>query len=78
MNCKKHFLNLHSKVIKKVIIFRQKQNDLFHAKIQTKEKNLLKLQSEYQKLNAYKAEKVSIDAQRPPETQEEERNRKVC
>lgn len=61
------------------IIDSKKQNDLFHAKIQRKQQNLDKLKAEYQKLLTYKNEKASpIQSDRPPETQEEDQNRKVC
>jgi FtsZ-binding cell division protein ZapB len=56
----------------------KKQNDLFHAKMQKRQENLDKLQAEYQKLHTYKKEKTSlIQSERPPETQEEDQNRKV-
>ncbi|KAG5681483.1 hypothetical protein PVAND_010915 [Polypedilum vanderplanki] len=60
------------------IIDLKKQNDLFHAKIQKKQENLDKLSAEYQKLHTYKKEKTSlIQSERPPETQEEDQNRKL-
>ena len=60
------------------IIDVKKQNDLFHAKIQKKQDDLDKLSEEYQKLLSYKIEKTSLPkTDRPPETQEEDQNRKV-
>jgi uncharacterized coiled-coil DUF342 family protein len=59
------------------IIDLRKQNDLFHAKIQKKQGNLDKLTEEFQKLITYKNEKASPTDLRPPETQEEDKNRKV-
>jgi FtsZ-binding cell division protein ZapB len=60
------------------IIDLKKQNDLFHAKMQKRQENLDKLSAEYQKLHTYKKEKTSlIQSERPPETQEEDHNRKV-
>lgn len=44
-------------------------------KIRKKEEHLNELTGEYQKLIAYKTEKPTLD--RPPETQEEDQNRKV-
>lgn len=44
-------------------------------KIRKKEDHLNELTGEYQKLIAYKTEKPTLD--RPPETQEEDQNRKV-
>lgn len=60
------------------IIDLKKQNDLFHAKIQKKQDDLDKLNAEYQKLVTFKSEKTSqAKTDRPPETQEEDQNRKV-
>ena len=60
------------------IIDLKKQNDLFYAKIQKKQDDLDKLNAEYQKLLTYKNEKTSLaKTDRPPETQEEDQNRKV-
>lgn len=57
---------------------RKKQNDLVLDKIRKKEEHLNKLTGEYQKLLAYKTEKASpTQIDRPPETQEEDQNRKV-
>jgi hypothetical protein len=57
---------------------RKKQNDLVLDKIRKKEEHLNKLTGEYQKLFAYKTEKGSpTQIDRPPETQEEDQNRKV-
>lgn len=60
------------------IIDAKKQNDLFHAKIVKKQQYCDKLMEEYQKLVAYKNEKNTPAAvERPPETMEEDQNRKV-
>lgn len=60
------------------IIDLKKQNDLYHAKIQKKQEGLDKLSEEYQKLLTFKNEKTSLaKTDRPPETQEEDQNRKV-
>lgn len=60
------------------IIDLKKQNDLYHAKIVKKQQHCDKLSEEYQKLVAYKNEKASpAVVERPPETMEEDQNRKV-
>lgn len=60
------------------IIDLKKQNDLYHAKIIKKQQHCDKLAEEYQKLIAYKSEKTSPTVvERPPETMEEDQNRKV-
>lgn len=60
------------------IIDLQKQIDLYQAKIVKKQQHCDKLNEEYQKLVAYKNEKAAPAFQeRPPETQEEDQNRKV-
>lgn len=60
------------------IIDLKKQNDLFHAKIVKKQQHFDKLTEEYQKLLAYKNEKtLPTVMERPPETMEEDQNRKV-
>lgn len=60
------------------IIDLKKQNDLFHAKIVKKQQHCDKLTEEYQKLIAYKNENTLPTVQeRPPETMEEDQNRKV-
>jgi hypothetical protein len=55
----------------------KKQNDMYHAKIQKKQQYIEKLAEEYQKLLTYKNEKQSLTDSRPPETHEEDQNRKV-
>lgn len=60
------------------IIDLKKQNDLYHAKIVKKQQHYDKLSEEYQKLVAYKNEKAApAVVERPPETMEEDQNRKV-
>lgn len=60
------------------IIDLKKQNDLYHAKIVKKQQYVDKLMEEHQKLVAYKNEKTSPTVvERPPETMEEDQNRKV-
>jgi hypothetical protein len=59
------------------IIDLKKQNDLYQAKIVKKQDYCDKLTAEYQKLISYKNEKVSQAVERPPETMEEDKNRKV-
>lgn len=60
------------------IIDLKKQNDLYHAKILKKQEYCDKLTEEHQKLRAYKIEKTSPTVlERPPETMEEDQNRKV-
>jgi hypothetical protein len=60
------------------IIDLKKQNDLYHAKIVKKQQHCDKLTEEYQKLITYKNEKTSPTVlERPPETMEEDQNRKV-
>lgn len=60
------------------IIDLQKQNDLYQAKIFKKQQYCDKLTEEYQKLLAYKNEKSApAFSERPPETMEEDQNRKV-
>lgn len=60
------------------IIDLKKQNDLFHAKIVKKQQRCDKLTEEFQKLIAYKNEKnAPAVLERPPETMEEDQNRKV-
>lgn len=60
------------------IIDLQKQIDLYQAKIVKKQEQVDKLNDEHQKLVAYKNEKSAPACQeRPPETQEEDLNRKV-
>lgn len=60
------------------IIDLKKQNDLYHAKIVKKQQHCDKLSEEYQKLLSYKNEKAApIVVERPPETMEEDQNRKV-
>lgn len=60
------------------IIDLKKQNDLYHAKIIKKQQHCDKLSEEYQKLIAYKSGKTSpAVVDRPPETMEEDQNRKV-
>lgn len=60
------------------IIDLKKQNDLFQAKIVKKQQQCDKLAEEHQKLVAYKNEKTSPTVlERPPETMEEDQNRKV-
>lgn len=54
---------------------RKKHYNLLVDKIRKKENHLNELTGEYQKLLAYKTEKPSVE--RPPETQEEDQNRKV-
>lgn len=60
------------------IIDLKKQNDLYQAKIVKKQDYCDKLTEEYQKLISYKNEKNSPTvSERPPETMEEDQNRKV-
>lgn len=60
------------------IIDFKKQNDLYQAKIFKKQQYCDKLTEEYQKLLAYKNEKSAPAFQeKPPETMEEDKNRKV-
>lgn len=60
------------------IIDLKKQNDSYHAKILEKQEYMDKLTEEYQKLLTYKNEKTSPTViERPPETMEEDQNRKV-
>lgn len=60
------------------IIDLKKQNDLYQAKIVKKQNYCDKLTEEYQKLILYKNEKISPTVcERPPETMEEDQNRKV-
>lgn len=60
------------------IIDLKKQNDLYQAKIVKKQEYCDKLTEEYQKLISYKNEKNSLSVlERPPETMEEDQNRKV-
>lgn len=60
------------------IIDLQKQIDLYQAKIVKKQEQYDKLHEEHQKLVSYKNEKSAPACQeRPPETQEEDQNRKV-
>lgn len=60
------------------IIDLKKQNDLYHAKIVKKQQHFDKLSEEYQRLVAYKNEKATpAVVERPPETMEEDQNRKV-
>jgi hypothetical protein len=59
------------------IIDLKKQNDLYHAKIIKKQEYCDKLSEEYHKLVTYKNEKASPTVERPPETMEEDQNRKV-
>ena len=58
------------------IIDLKKQNDLYHAKLQKKQQHYDKLTDEYNKLVAYKNEKSTSNTH-PPETVEEDANRKV-
>ncbi|CAO1412563.1 unnamed protein product [Diamesa serratosioi] len=58
------------------IIDLKKQNDLYHAKLQKKQQLFDKLTEEYNKLDAYKNEKSTSNTH-PPETVEEDANRKV-
>lgn len=51
---------------------------MYHAKILEKQEYMDKLTEEYQKLLTYKNEKTSPTViERPPETMEEDQNRKV-
>jgi hypothetical protein len=60
------------------IIDLNKQNDLYYAKIVKKQERYEELMEEYQKLISYKAEKAALTVvERPPETMEEDQNRKV-
>lgn len=60
------------------IIDLQKQIDLYQAKFVKKQEYYDKLTEEHQKLVAYKNEKSApVVQERPPETQEEDKNRKV-
>lgn len=60
------------------IIDLKKQNDLYHAKILNKQEQFDKLIEEQQKLLSYKSDKTSPAViERPPETVEEDQNRKV-
>ena len=60
------------------IIDLKKQNDLYHAKTIKKQQHCDKLTEEYQKLLSYKNEKATPAVlERPPETMEEDQNRKV-
>ncbi|CRK98896.1 CLUMA_CG012116, isoform A [Clunio marinus] len=60
------------------IIDLKKQNDLFHAKILKKQQYCEKLKLEFHKLINYKNEKnATATSYRPPETMEEDRNRKL-
>jgi len=62
------------------IIDLKKQNDLYHAKILKRQQQFDELHEEFQRLVTYKNEKSNAPTQldRPPETMEEDQNRKVC
>lgn len=62
------------------IIDLKKQNDLYHAKILKRQQQLEKMSEEYQRLLTYKNESAAAVQKfdRPPETMQEDQNRKVC